>query len=138
MADFTGFPIPTEVFDPAAFAGADGREVEFSVNATHLRWRYAGTTPWTNLLALADIKGEPGTPGDPGTPGADSTVPGPAGPKVEMRATATHIQQRPEGGSWANLVAFSEMGLWAKWSGTQVQYDALGTYDSNTLYVIKE
>lgn len=27
-------------------------------------------------------------------------------------------------------------GKWASWSGTQVEYDALGSYDPDTLYLI--
>jgi hypothetical protein len=27
-------------------------------------------------------------------------------------------------------------GFWGMWSGTQAEYDALGTYDNNTLYVV--
>jgi len=41
--------------------GMDGREVEFQKGATHIQWRYVGESTWTNLIALADIKGDAGT-----------------------------------------------------------------------------
>lgn len=61
--------------------GADGREVEMQANATHIQWRYAGEPAWTDLVALADLKGDPGDPGAPGAPGADGAdgAPGPPG-----------------------------------------------------------
>lgn len=37
------------------------------------------------------------------------TFQGPAGPSVELQKTATHIQWRVVGGTWANLVALSEI-----------------------------
>lgn len=40
--------------------GDDGREIELQKSATHIQWRYVGETSWTNLVALADIKGDPG------------------------------------------------------------------------------
>lgn len=36
---------------------------------------------------------------------------------------------------WRNLPLPSSTG-WGKWTGTQAQYDALGTYNPDTLYVI--
>ena len=38
----------------------NGREVEFNVSATHIQWRYAGTTAWINLIALDTLTGNPG------------------------------------------------------------------------------
>ena len=54
--------------------GADGREIELNATATHLQWRYAATgstpaTAWTNLVALADIRGPQGVQGDDGAKG---------------------------------------------------------------------
>lgn len=41
--------------------GADGREVQLQKNTTHIQWRYVGTSVWSNLVPLSDIKGEAGT-----------------------------------------------------------------------------
>lgn len=41
--------------------GNDGREVELFKTATHIVWRYVGTPTWTDLIPLADLKGEAGT-----------------------------------------------------------------------------
>lgn len=43
------------------FDGADGREVVFQKSATHIQWRFVGEEEWTDLVALDDIKGIPGT-----------------------------------------------------------------------------
>lgn len=56
--------------------GADGREVEFQRTATHIQWRYIGSSTWINLVPLVDLKGDKGDkgdPGDPGTPGTNGT-----------------------------------------------------------------
>lgn len=42
--------------------GADGREIQIQATATHLQWRYVGGT-WSNLVALADLKGAKGDTG---------------------------------------------------------------------------
>jgi hypothetical protein len=49
--------------------GDDGREVEFQTSATHIQWRYAGATTWTDLLALAAITGADGADGVDAAPG---------------------------------------------------------------------
>lgn len=41
--------------------GIDGREVEFTVSATHIQWRFVGESGWTNLIALSDLQGQAGT-----------------------------------------------------------------------------
>ena len=41
----------------AAMAGK-GREILFQVNETHIQWQYAGEETWTNLIAIADLKGD--------------------------------------------------------------------------------
>jgi len=46
--------------DSSGTDGADGREIELQTSDTHIQWRYVGDTLWTNLVALADLKGEPG------------------------------------------------------------------------------
>lgn len=49
--------------DLKGLPGDDGREVEFQVSATHIQWRYVGDVSWTDLIALDDIKGDPGVDG---------------------------------------------------------------------------
>ncbi len=84
--------------------GADGREVQLQVSATHIQWRYEGEATWTNLIALEALAGANGAPG---TPGADGD-PGTDGREVELQTSATHVQWRYVGeGAWTNLVALS-------------------------------
>lgn len=50
---------------------------------------------------------------------------------TEFTPTAhTHSVEQVDG------LQASLAGMWKKWTGTQAQYDALGTYDPDTLYVV--
>jgi hypothetical protein len=92
--------------------GDDGRDVELQTSATHIQWRYVGDASWTNLVALADIKGDQGNPGTPGTNGTNGTigVDGDDGREVELQTSATHVQWRYAGDvSWTNLVALADI-----------------------------
>lgn len=44
-------------------AAGDGREVQLGANETHLLWKYDDEETWTDLIALADLKGDQGDPG---------------------------------------------------------------------------
>ncbi len=95
--------------------GEDGREVELGTNATHVRWRYVGDPAWIDLIALADLKGDPGDPGldgddgDPGAPGAPGD-PGVDGREVELQQSVTHIQWRYIGDpAWTDLTALADL-----------------------------
>ncbi|MBE0403065.1 hypothetical protein [Halomonas citrativorans] len=95
MTDFTALPIPTVEFNPAAFAGSDGREIELQVNATHIQWHYVGDTAWLDLVALDTLKGTGGSGGE-----------------IELQSTATHIQWRYVGvgdDTWTDLIALSSL-----------------------------
>lgn len=53
--------------------GADGTEIELRVYGGFIQWRYLNTGKWTNLVALADLKGangKDGAKGDKGDTGA--------------------------------------------------------------------
>lgn len=80
-------------------AGQPGKSVEIGVSATHIQWRLVGDAAWTNIVALADLKGLPGTNG---TNGVD-------GKSVELQKTGTHVQWRQVGGAWANLIALADI-----------------------------
>lgn len=45
-------------------AGPRGASVELQRGATHIQWRLAGDATWLNLVALADLKGDPGDGAD--------------------------------------------------------------------------
>lgn len=61
--------------------GAVGKQIELQKSGNYIQWRYKGDTTWTNLVALSDITGPPGTPGKdgadgtPGENGADGITP---------------------------------------------------------------
>ena len=46
--------------------GDDGEEIQLQTSATHIQWKYTSDVTWTNLIALVDIKGDPGDKGNPG------------------------------------------------------------------------
>jgi hypothetical protein len=54
---------PDLVNTPPFTRGYDGREIELQTTATHVQWRYAGTTPWADLVPLYMITGAKGTDG---------------------------------------------------------------------------
>lgn len=54
---------------PAGEDGADGTPIELQRTVTHVQWRYVGEPTWTNLFALADLKGDKGDQGDKGDKG---------------------------------------------------------------------
>ena len=104
--------------------GADGREIELNATATHLQWRYAATgstpaTAWTNLVALADIRGPQGVRGDDGTKGDKGDkgddgeqglqgvpgVAGAAGPKGDKGDKGDPGQGIPTGGASGQILS---------------------------------
>lgn len=109
--------------------GDDGREIELQNTGVYIQWRYSGDVLWTNLAAIADLKGAKGDTGDTGatgSAGADGSdgytpvkgvdyfdgspgAPGDDGKEVELQNTGTYIQWRYVGESWTNLVALSAL-----------------------------
>jgi hypothetical protein len=105
-------------------------------------------------------QGPPGRPGPPGQPGpkgdTGDTGPagpeGPQGPKGEDGTSGVtdhglltgledddHPQYAFTDGTRGNFAATAHGHVgtyWNLWRGTQAEYDALGTYDDNTLYAI--
>lgn len=73
---------------------AGGAPVELQASATHLQWRPVGSPTWFDLVAIADLEGEPGTDGR----------------EVELRVNATHFQWRYVGDLvWTDLIARSAL-----------------------------
>lgn len=54
---------------PTTGGGTNGKEIELQKSTTHIQWRYVGDTEWTNLVALADLKGSKGDKGEQGIQG---------------------------------------------------------------------
>lgn len=73
--------------------GAHGDAVMLQKSATHVQWKLTSEVTWTNLVALSEITGDPGTPAV----------------NIELQKTSTYIQWRLEGGTWADLVALSDI-----------------------------
>lgn len=74
-----------------------GAPAELRKASGQLQWRPVGGSVWTDLIALEEIKGDPGI----GVPGDD-------GRELEIRNNGTHIQTRYVGDStWVNLIALS-------------------------------
>ncbi|MEO1830051.1 MAG: hypothetical protein ABGX82_14665 [Pseudomonas sp.] len=115
----------TNLVPLADLQGPAGREVELQTSATHVQWRYVGDAAWTDLVPLSELQGEPGDDGVP----------------VELQTSATHIQWRlVGGGAWTDLVPLTDLqgppgaAPWVEL--TQAAYDALGTPDPATLYIV--
>lgn len=87
--------------------GPQGYLVGIRVTSTHIQWVLLDPdtgTPigdWADLIALEDLKGDPGENGAEGPQGEP-------GENIELQLTETHIQWRAgEAGTWADLVALS-------------------------------
>jgi hypothetical protein len=39
----------------------DGKRIVFRLDSGYIQWQYAGAKTWTNLVALVDLQGPPGT-----------------------------------------------------------------------------
>jgi hypothetical protein len=88
---------PNQVLNLVLQKGDAGTNIELQASGTHIQWRLAGGSSWTNLVALSAITGPTGSTGA-------------AGAAVELQASGTHIQWRYVGGSsWTNVIALSAL-----------------------------
>ena len=123
----------SELQGPQGVPGVDGQEVSLQTTSTHIQWRL-GSGSWFNLVALADLKGDPG-----------DQLFDPNGDYVGLRARATTKADVDLG----NVDNFSQAHYDARYVRnfnsspsytirvlTQAQYDALSPPDGNTLYFI--
>ena len=118
---------------PAGKNGVDGKEIELQKGSSHIEWRYKGTDLWNQLIALTELKGDPGQAGavgpqgprgENGAPGAkgDTGETGPRGEQgvagqkgadgkqIELKKGDTHIEWQYAGtNSWQQLIALSEL-----------------------------
>ena len=134
MADINAFPIKTIPFNPADFAGVDGKEVELYVSPTHIQWRYVGDASYIDLVPLSDLTGTTGV-------GITSVVrtsgTGAAGTTDtytitfdDASTTTFDVLNGADGADGAD-------GTDAVWTEiTQADYDALSPPNASTLYVI--
>ena len=131
MADINAFPIKTIPFNPADFAGVDGKEVELYVSPTHIQWRYVGDASYIDLVPLSDLTGTTGvgitsvvrTSGT-GAAGTTDTY------TITFDDASTTTFDVLNGADGAD-------GTDAVWTEiTQAAYDALSPPDASTLYVI--
>lgn len=102
----------------AALVGAPGAPAQLRSQGGYLQWSNGGA--WSNLVAWADLKGNPGDPGA-------------AGKSAELQVAGGYIQWRQTGGVWANLVALAtlvgangksayEVAVAAGYAGTAAQW----------------
>ena len=158
-ADGTSVTIAGSVATAAALPGGlgagDAGEGYITENDGHLHvWSGAawndvgpvrGPQGATGPQGPAGATGSAGTAGSAGSTGATGAT-GAAGLSVELQVSSGFVQWRQVGGSWANLAALSAFGpitsvgstVSGVWKGTQVQYDALGSYTNSILYFIED
>ena len=128
MAEITAFPIKTIPFNPADFAGDDGKEVELYVSPTHIQWRYVGDASYIDLVPLSDLTGPTGV-------GITSVV------RTSGTGAAGTIDTYTITFDDASTTTFDVLngadGTDAVWTEiTQAAYDALSPPNASTLYVI--
>jgi hypothetical protein len=124
--------------------GVDGAEVELSVSSTHIRWRYVGGS-WSDLVSLADLKGDPGSDATVTAANvaavldADLAALAAANNSATLAATTATFTTAKDARLMAAVIdADGPVTIAKVWSGSQAQYDALGSYDPNTLYFTPE
>ena len=126
-----------------------GNDLPMQVSTTGVNFTGDLDVTGATVIGLpAGPQGPQGDTGATGPQGADSTVAGPQGPQGDTGATgaqgdtgATGAQGAtgPQGEAGVDGIINdigSPVAVNTIWSGTQAQYDALGTYDANTLFFI--
>ena len=95
--------------------GENGNSIEIAVNGDYIQWRVVGDLAWTNLIAVAALKGEKGDQGDKGEKGdqgeqGEQGLPGVDGKNIELGISETYIQWRVvESEEWNNLIPISSL-----------------------------
>jgi hypothetical protein len=89
--------------------GTDAREIEIQSNGTAIQQRYVGDLTWTDIVLLADLKGNDGAKGNDGNAGSAGTN-GTDGKQIELQKGITYIQWRFVGDSvWNDLVSLASL-----------------------------
>lgn len=123
VSAFAGAELPA-ILD--AFGDYDGPPPELRATATHIQWRVEGSETWLDLVALDDLKGEPGR-------------------EVQLQKSATHIQWRYEGeAGWTDLVLLEDLRgdpgreVQLQKSATHIQWRYEGEATWNNLVPLEE
>ena len=143
MAEITAFPIKTIPFNPADFAGDDGKEVELYVSPTHIQWRYVGDASYIDLVPLSDLTGPAGVGitsvvRTSGT-GAAGTIDTYTITFDDASTTTFDVLNGADGpiGPEGPIGLTGADGTDAVWTEiTQAAYDALSPPNASTLYVV--
>jgi hypothetical protein len=86
--------------------GSDGESIMLQVADDYIQWKLESDTSWTDLIAIADLKGNTGDTGNAGTDGVD----GEDGREVEFQNNGTYIQWKySDETTWTNLVALADI-----------------------------
>lgn len=88
--------------------------VQLRTTPTHIQYKYSNQSDffWQNLIALSELRGDPGPTGPTGPVGAPgATGPqGDPGPSVEIGHNLTHLQYRQIGtGTWVNIIPLDSL-----------------------------
>lgn len=95
--------------------GEAGKSIEIAVNGDYIQWRVVEDLAWTNLIAVAALKGDKGEQGDKGDQGlqgekGEQGLPGVDGKNIELGTSETYIQWRVVGTEeWNNLIPISTL-----------------------------
>lgn len=81
---------------------SDGREIELRTTSKFIQWRYKGFRDWRDLIAIKDLRGDPGQKGAPGDKGeqgekGDPGIQGETGPQGETGSPGIVGPQGPQG-----------------------------------------
>ncbi len=109
--------------------GAKGDNIELQRTSTYIQWRVVGDTAWQNLIAVADLKGDPGNDGK----------------SVELQKSSTYVQWRKVGDTdWINLIALADLvgangkNVELQKGSTYIQWRVVGDSDWQNLIAIAD
>lgn len=98
----------------ASLKGDPGPAPQVRVDSGWIQWR-TGTGSWNNLIALADLKGDPGDPGAPGNDGNDGTSVTIRGSVADAAALPDDLGPEDAGDGYIT----ADTGHLHVWSGTE-------------------
>jgi len=147
---------------PVPVGGTAGKQVELSVDAGYVVWRYAGDPAWIQLVALATLTGADGQDGADGADGIPVELSVQSGyvcwryvgdvswtqiyqvPTYTTKATGAEVTAGTDDAKFVTPKAITDSNVLQSTSATvkdvialtQAAYDALETKVSTTLYLI--
>jgi hypothetical protein len=123
--------LPTSTVDPTNRMIVKLYVSNYDNQVRTIDWYTEGTQYYSFIVTSVGVIGNQGPQGFQGSTGAQG-VQGPLGPQGDTGAQGAQGPTNPD-----NITSSGPNTIANVWSGTQAQYDALGSYSATTLYFIE-